>query len=143
MVVLRGTQKLLKVLQATATPSDVSDTALGDWYVNRIVVDRQPLLLCVAANSLLAVIAPAQNVKSLPLHFSELVANRLRRLGAEKNAIDAELAAMQPVCVGKTRDRSVVGTMVDFDKVLPYYLPASDWDTEDLKLRTAVPVHWQ
>jgi hypothetical protein len=31
MVVLRGTQKLLKVLQATAAPSDVSDTALGDW----------------------------------------------------------------------------------------------------------------
>jgi hypothetical protein len=87
----------------------------------------------VAANSLLSVIAPARNVKSLPLHFSEPVANRLRRLGAEKNAIDAELAAMQPVCVGKTRDRSVVGTMVEFAKVLPYYLPASGWDTEDLK----------
>jgi hypothetical protein len=134
MVVLRGTQKLLKALQATAAPSDTSDTALGDWYVNRVVIDRQPLLLCVAANSLLSVIAPARNVKHLPLYFPELVAKRLCRLGVKRNAIDAELAAMQPVCVGKTQDRSIVGTMVDFAKVLPYHLPAIGWDLEDLML---------
>jgi len=28
-----------------------SDTALGDWYVNRLIVDRQPLLLLVSAAS--------------------------------------------------------------------------------------------
>ena len=134
MVVLRGTRKLLKLLQPTAAPYDVSDTALGDWYVNRVVIDRQPLLLCVAANSLLSVIAPARNVKSLTSYFPQLVGNRLRRLGAASNAIHAEIAAMQPVHVGKTQDRSVVGTMVDFARALPYYLLESGWDMEDLKL---------
>ena len=45
VVVLRGTRKLLKLLKATADLSDGSDTALGDWYINRIVIDSQPLLL--------------------------------------------------------------------------------------------------
>ena len=52
----------------------------------------------------------------------------------EQNTIEAELVAMQPVCVGKTQNRSIVGTMVDFAKVLPYYLPASGWGMEDLKM---------
>lgn len=135
MVVLRGTQKLLKVLPATVAASEeVSDTALGDWYINRIVIDRQPLLLCVAANSLLSVIAPARSVKALPLYFPELVAARLQRLEADKNSIDAELCAMQPVHVVKTQDRSVIGTMVDFAKALPYYLSVNAWDATDLRM---------
>ena len=133
MVVLRVTHKLLKVLPAKADTSEVSDTALGDWYINRIVIDRQPLLLCVAANSLLCVIAPARNVKALPLIFPDLVASRLQRLGADEKAIEAEVFTMQPVCIGKTRDRSIVGTMVDFAKVLPVYLPTTGWDTVDLR----------
>jgi len=134
MVVLRATQKLLKVLHTTASPSDFSDTALGDWYINRIVVARQALLLCVAANSLLAMITPAREVKNLPQHFPELVQNRLQRLGADQTTVDAEVAAMQAVMVGKTQDRSVVGTMVDFAKVIPYYLPIGGWDMEYLEI---------
>lgn len=61
MLVLRGTQKLLQLLPPTADQSDLSDTALGDWYVNRIVIDRRPLLLCVSSKSLLSVIAPARD----------------------------------------------------------------------------------
>jgi hypothetical protein len=137
MVVLRRTQKLLKALPATATASEISDTALGDWYINRIVIDRQPLLLGMAANSLLSLVAPARNVKALPTYFPDLVAERLRRLGAKNSAIDAELLAMQPVRVGKTQDRSIVGTMVDFAKALPYYLPADGWDENDLRTAEA------
>ena len=44
----------------------VSDTALGDWYVNRLVVDRQPLLLLVSSSSLLPLLMPARGVRSLP-----------------------------------------------------------------------------
>ena len=66
MVILRATQKVLKTLPESADDSDSSDTALGDWYVNRITLDRQPLLLLVSAKSLLSMLAPAKNVKSLP-----------------------------------------------------------------------------
>src|SRR3972149_6891191 len=56
MVVLRATQKLAKVLPPSADAAAESDTALGDWYVNRLIVDRQPLLLLVSARSLLAIV---------------------------------------------------------------------------------------
>src|SRR5436305_374599 len=42
MVILRRTQRLARVLSTNADAGDASDTALGDWYVNRLVVDRRP-----------------------------------------------------------------------------------------------------
>lgn len=134
MVVLRATQKVLKSLPRSANDNDVSDTALGDWYVNRIVVDRQPLLLFVSSKSLLAMLAPARNVKRMPEQFPIMVADRLRRLGVDRNLVDSEVNAMKIVRVGRTQDRSVTGTMVDFAKALPYYLPEAAWDARDLRL---------
>jgi hypothetical protein len=52
MVILRPTRRLRSLLPVTETPLLASDTALGDWYVNRITVDRQPLLLVVSSVAL-------------------------------------------------------------------------------------------
>jgi hypothetical protein len=52
MVVLRPTQKLQRALPVTAAKDVESDTALGDWYLNRLVVDRRPLLLLVSRKGL-------------------------------------------------------------------------------------------
>jgi hypothetical protein len=55
MVLLRATQKVLRLLPESAGGViDSSTTALGDWYVNRLIVDRQPLLLLVSSTSRLA-----------------------------------------------------------------------------------------
>jgi hypothetical protein len=56
MVVLRRTQKLATALPLTGTSVTQSDTALGDWYVNRLVVDRRPLLLLISARALLPIV---------------------------------------------------------------------------------------
>ena len=133
MVILRATGKVLRALPKTVKDGDVSDTALGDWYVNRIVVDRQPLLLLVSSNSRLALLTYAKEVRKLPERFPSLVAERLRRLGVPRAVIDAELDVMGSVKVGATKDRSVTGQMVDFAKAIPYYLPINGWDSEMLK----------
>src|SRR6187455_1844234 len=127
MVVLRRTAKLRSFLPTTAMSTE-SDTALGDWYVNRIVVDRQPLLLLVSSTSLLPVVTPAREVRALPERLGEVVASRLRRMGIESEAINAELQAMRPVIAAPTVDRSVMGIMVEFAKAVPYY--AGDLRTE-------------
>jgi hypothetical protein len=132
MVVLRATRKLAKALPPLADRSMQSDTALGDWYVNRVVIDRQPLLLLVSARSLLAILAPARDVQALPNRLATLVATRLNRLGIPPQLIAAEKAAMAPVAVGKTADRSVVGIMVDYAKMIPSYLPVGGWDATTL-----------
>ena len=132
MVVLRATRKLANVLPPSVDTPTESHTALGDWYVNRLTVDRQPLLLLVSARSLLAILTPAQEVRELPQRLGALVAARLKRMGVAAELIAAEKAAMEPVAVAKTTDRSVVGIMVDYAKMIPHYLPAGGWDATTL-----------
>lgn len=132
MVVLRATKKVLSQLSTAPSAVAPSDTALGDWYINRLVVDRQPLLLLVSSRSLLALLVPAREVRTIPDRLTELVATRLRRLGITETLIDAEVAAMEPVRVAATQDRSVLGSMVDFAKAIPFYLPIGGWDLTTL-----------
>jgi hypothetical protein len=132
MVILRPTRKLLPLLPESAEPGAASDTALGDWYVKRFVVDRRPLLLLVSARSLLPIVTPAREVRCLPRRLPSLVASRLRQLEIRAPLIDAECAAMEPVTIGRTIDRSVTGIMVDFAKCAPSFLEPHGWDDSSL-----------
>ena len=132
MVLLRATQKILRSLTPTVPDSAVSVNALGDWYVNRIVVDRKPLLLLASSKSLLAIVTPARDVKTLPERLPKIVEGRLGRLGVGDEIIVSEVAVTASVGVGRTVDRSVVGQLVDFAKSIPYYLPVNGWDESDL-----------
>jgi hypothetical protein len=133
VVVLRATQKVLRLLPHSGDIPGASNTTLGDWYVNRIVIDRQPLLLLVSEKSLLSILTPARDVKGLPERLTEIVAARLHRLGIDDAVVAAEIAAMSVVAVAKTADRSVTGQMVDFAKHLTYYLPENGWSEWDLQ----------
>lgn len=132
MVLLRATQKVLRSLPAPSKAAARSDTALGDWYVHRIVVDRQPLLLLVSSSSLLALLTPARSVRTLPDRLADLVAARLHRLGAPPEAIEREVAAMERTVVQPTASRSVVGTMVELGRLVPVYLPEGRWGEPEL-----------
>lgn len=134
MVILRATKKLGSALPAALVVPTCSDTALGDWYVNRIVVDRRPLLLLVSSTSLLPLLAPARDVRSLPGRLRALVEARLRRFDIDDCVIEAELRAMDSVVVGPTADRSVLGIMVDFALAVPYHLEPARWNDATLRL---------
>lgn len=133
MVILRPTRKLSSSLPRTGIAAANSDTALGDWYVNRIVVDRQPLLLLVSSTSLLPILVPARDVSGLPNRIAALVEARLRRCGVDPRAIESETRAMTPIFIAPTVDRSVLGIMVDFAKAVPYHLEPGQWN--DLTLQ--------
>jgi hypothetical protein len=134
MVTLRPTRKLASLLPATGIARPFSDTALGDWYVNRIVVDRQPLLLLVSSASLLPMLLPARDVRGLPGRLADLVEARLRHCRLDSRVIDAETRAMTPVAIGPTVDRSVLGIMVDFAKSVPFHLEPGHWNESTLRL---------
>lgn len=131
-VTLRRTQKLARALPIAANSVGESDTALGDWYVNRLFVDRRPLLLLVSSRTLFPLLLPARDVGTLPSRLADVVGARLRRAGIARRLIAAELAAMEPVTVAKTADRSVVGIMVDFAFAVGHYLPVGGWDETTL-----------
>ena len=133
MVHLRATHKVLRSVGPPVSSSDPPDTALGDWFVNRFVVARRPLLLLVSSASLLAILEPARGVRSLPDRLPSLVGRRLRRLGVPDRLVRAELEAMDEVRVAPTDDRSVLGTMVDFVNQVRYYGSVAErWDESAL-----------
>jgi len=134
MVILRPTQKLRKALPVTEAATHESDTALGDWYVNRIVVDRRPLLLLVSSKGLFPLLVPARDVSSLPSRLPDLLAAALRRLSVPEELIVAECKAMEPVVVAPTRNRSVLGIMVDCAKSIPHHLAPGLWSDDTLPL---------
>lgn len=121
MVIIRPTTRLRSQLPISEV-SAKGDTALGDWYVNRVVVARQPLLLLVSSTSLLPMVVPARDVRSLPDRLPALVEGRLQRLGVHADLIAAELRSMAPVVTAATADRSILGTLNDFAQAMPYYL---------------------
>jgi len=132
MVILRPTKRLQLLLPAAEVSAD-STTALGDWYVNRFVADRHPLLLLVSSASLLPILIPARDVRSLPDRLGALVESRLRRCGVERLAIALEVQAMRPVAVAPTVNRSVLGVMADFARNAPYWLEPGPLTLENLE----------
>ena len=133
MIVIRATKKVLKFLPLAGTPTAPSNNALGDWYVNRLVVDRRPLLLILSERSRLAILDPARNLKALPVKLPELVRRRLVGMDIPESQISREIDTMKSVEVAPTINRSVVGQLVDFAKAIPYYLPEGDWSEIDLR----------
>jgi hypothetical protein len=134
MVILRPTRKLYGSLAMSPNIQTVSDTALGDWYVNRIVVGRRPLLLLLSSASLLPAVVPARDVQKLPARLASIIERRLRRLGVDQRVIDVEVAAMGSVVIEPTTDRSVLGIMVDLAKGIPYYLKPGRWTETTLDI---------
>ncbi len=110
----------------------VSETALGDWYVNRIVVDRRPLLLLASMRSLFTILEPARSVRALPDRLGNLVKDRLQRLHLPPELIDPEIHAMRQVLIRPTKDRSVLGSMNDIYRCVSHGLEPGVWNEDHL-----------
>jgi hypothetical protein len=122
-------------LDPPGSDDGASTNALGDWFVNRLVVDRKPLLILVSAATLFPILDPAKNVRSLPERLTDIVRDRLGRLAIPSPVVESEAEATRSVVVGKTNNRSVVGTMIDFAKAVPFYLPEGGlWGRNELRV---------
>jgi hypothetical protein len=132
VVILRPVRKLHGSLPISEDAPLGSTTALGDWYVKRIVVDRHPLLIIVSSTSLLTILTPARDVRGLPDRLADLVASRLKRYGVDPQLVDAERNAMSSVAIAPTADRSVIGIMIEIGKELPFHLEIGGWDETTL-----------
>jgi hypothetical protein len=115
MVVLRCTQKLLARLKQTDNlPAIESTTRLGDWYGNILQLGRRQHLLFVSERSRLPVIIPIREARNLATVFPDAVCEVLNLVGVSAVDIADERARMSEVAFGRTRNRSLLGTMTDY-----------------------------
>jgi hypothetical protein len=115
MVVLRCTQKLLvRLKQVGDLPPVESTTRLGDWYGNTLRIGRCQHLLFISELSRLPVVIPIRELKRLGTVFPDAVCERLAIVGVTAEDIADERARMSDIAFGRTRNRSLLGTLNDF-----------------------------
>lgn len=115
MVVLRCTQKLLVRLKQVGGPPPVeSTTRLGDWYGNILQIGRRQHLIFISERSRLPVVLPITESKRLSTVFPDAVCERLSLIGIAARDIADEGMRMSELAFGRTRNRSLLGTLNDF-----------------------------
>jgi len=115
MVVLRCTQKLLARLKQTDTlPVVESTTWLGDWYGNILQLGRRQHLLFISERSRLSVLIPIREGKRLAEVFPDAVCEVLAQIGVAAEDIADERSRMSEIAFGRTKNRSLLGTLNDF-----------------------------
>ena len=115
MVVLRCTQKLLvRLKQGVDLPPVESTTRLGDWYGNILRIGRHQHLLFISERSRLPVVLPIRELKRLAAVFPDAVCERLSIVGVAAADIADERMRMSELAFGRTRNRSLLGTLNDF-----------------------------
>src|SRR3954465_14254801 len=112
MVVLRPTAKLLPRLGVTEATPPKSTTRLGDWYLSILRMRGGHFILAIAESTLLPVVLPARELKTLAARLPGAVGDVLSSLGIASEPIEAELAAMSDVRYARTNNRSTVGVLM-------------------------------
>ncbi|HKR60558.1 MAG TPA: hypothetical protein VJS64_12555 [Pyrinomonadaceae bacterium] len=91
---------------------------LGGWHANLIRLAHSPVVLFVNDRSLLAILAPGRDFPTLVSVFRNRMIQHLTRIGVSQKAISEEAAAMELVQIQPSNDRSVLGSMNDFVRLL-------------------------
>lgn len=111
---LRCTQKLLTRLKATPDPEPPpSDTVLGDWYANLVRAGRVQCVLAVSERTLLPVVVPAKEGRTLAQRIAEALEPLLLSIGIPAEDVLAERNAMRSPVIARTANRRVLGSLND------------------------------
>lgn len=118
MVVLRCTQRLLfRLKRFDDDPDARSTTRLGDWYGHLLRVGNRHALLFIAERSRLPVLLPVQAADRLATALPAIIADTLTAIGIPAEAIEQERAHMSPLRFGRTRSRSLLGSLTEFTRL--------------------------
>lgn len=123
MFTLRCTQRLrARLASPTADIGIEPTTHLGDWYANLLHVGRRQLVLAISERTFLPVVITAAPANTIVARLRVELAEILRGMSIEGATIDEELAEMANVTVARTASRQVTGVLVDFSKLLAFWI---------------------
>jgi len=124
MIVVRPTQSLAKRMGTKLNPElSKSMTVLGDWYAQDVVLNRKQFIFCMSERGRLPILISAAPYANFPERLSDAVGEMLLVLGVPKETAHKEWLAMQEFVLGKTDNRSVMGTIKQFLEILKFADP--------------------
>lgn len=112
MIVVRPTQSLAKRMRIKLQPNAAKSSAvLGDWYAQDLKIGAKQFIFCMSERGRLPVIMHAAPYADFPERLADKVAEVLLMIGVEESKVHQEWLGMKEFSLGKTDDRSVLGTM--------------------------------
>lgn len=124
MIVVRPTLSLAKRMRVrTSECAEKSNSILGDWYAIELVFERKQFVFCMSEHGRLPVALPAAPYASFPERLPRLAFEILLSIGVPKKLAEDEFGKMEEYKLGKTDNRSVVGTMKQMRHDLDYFDP--------------------
>ncbi|MBL0214035.1 MAG: hypothetical protein IPQ07_09130 [Myxococcales bacterium] len=121
-MVLRPTAKLLSKLGVPDATPPASTTMLGDWYVSVLQMRQGHFALAIAGATLLPVVIPARELRTLPQRLAAAVGAVLTSFGVPGPAIEREVAEMTEARYARTDNRSTVGVLMNLEQQLRFML---------------------
>ena len=122
VVVLRATAKLLSKLGVPDATPPASTTALGDWYGTVLRMRQGHFVLAVAGATLLPVVLPAREPRTLPQRLVAAVSAVLTSFRVPVPAVEREVGAMAEMRYARTDNRSTVGVLMNLEQSLRFRL---------------------
>ena len=122
MVVIRGTQKLLRWFPPAESVNEPSTTRLGDWYGHLLHFGTTRIALFISERSRLPVLLPGRDLGRIAIHLPIGLQQVLLAMQIPTDLVHAELAAMSNVLFAPTNSRSLLGTINDFTNLLDWEL---------------------
>jgi len=118
VIVVRCTSKLLDRLKVDVrTDPGTSTGLLGDWYAT-VVRARQQFVLAISGATLLPIVVTGRDLRSFPARVASTLAEVLAVYGVPAEVIERECAAMAEVRYARANDRSTVGVLTEFQRLL-------------------------
>ena len=130
MLTLRCTQVVRKRLALAGSLPEpaLPGTLLGAWYLHLIRVGPQQVVMATSERSLLTVLLPAEELRrTVASNLRLALRDLLVALEIPLDAVQREIALMDPIAFGNAVNRRVIGSMNDF----AYQLDAYVGDTSD------------
>jgi len=120
MVVLHCTQKLLKELGKPPLCNLVNSSSndLESWYANLLRFHRKKCILFTNEKTLYSFLVPnilRADLKEIQTLFFTNLRSNLDYEGFPPDVINQVISKHQDLCFAKTSNRSVIGSMLDFD----------------------------
>lgn len=136
MIVMRCTAKLLRRLKVKpAEASSTSTSSLGDWYATLLHTRHGQFVVAMAQRTLLPIIVTGRDIQSFPARVAKTLSEVLTAYGVAASVVERECAALANVQYARTKNRSDVGVLTDYQRSLPYHL--DDGTLTDISLRLA------
>ncbi len=123
MPLIRCTQKLLKELDVMPEEKNFPNEVLGEWHANLLLIQRRKCVLFTNSKTLFSFLVTGlrkADFKHLDEIFRQSCFKQMLYEGIPQNQFEKVLAENEEIIYGKTNNRSVLGSMNDFTKMIKF-----------------------